>query len=142
MKKLILMMILLCSIAISIPVTSCAAIPATTEYTIDQPASMVTFAAVEAQTLSAQTLQPPNAGFSDIIALPGEDATTGDKLYWLIAVVVILIWEIVFRLVPTSRSISLLTIAYNLLNTILKDRANNGGIFNIKKESPPPATKK
>jgi hypothetical protein len=97
-------------------------------------AGIQTFVATD---VVAQNIDPPNAGYGDVLNLPGKDDGVGQWLYWFAALLVLLLYEIVFRLVPTAKSISLISFIYNILNMLLKDRSTNGGVFSIKATKAP-----
>jgi hypothetical protein len=46
--------------------------------------------------------------------------------------ILIAIYELVVRLVPTSKSISVLAFLYKVLTAIIPDRSQNGGTFTIR----------
>ena len=135
MKKFLVLLMLALAMVFTVPQTTTAS-----QLNHDQGIVLVAADAGQIQTIVAvensagtQIIEPPNAGYSDVLNVPGKEAAKTDWFYWVIALIALLMYEVVFRLIPTTKSYSVITLVYNVINLLLKDRATGGGVFKIKK---------
>jgi hypothetical protein len=86
---------------------------------------------VQAQDVNPP-VDPPNAGLIDIISLPAKGDTAG-WIFWGLALFVFITYNVVMKLIPTSKSWTFLGILYRIFNMIIKDKATGGGALTIGK---------
>ena len=81
-----------------------------------------------------QEIPPPEADFTDVMDLPKKNDPWENKIYWLISIAVIVIYNILQKIRRTSKSWTILGMFYRFFNGMVKDKAVNGGNLEIKRE--------
>lgn len=84
-------------------------------------------------SLQSENLPPPEVGLKDVIKTPKKTDPVGDWIYWALGAFVWVFYNIVVRIIPTSKSWTIVAILYRISNFFVKDRATGGGTLTIKK---------
>ena len=112
--------------------------PPTSTPLSDQTAKMGTstrFDSAQRAPLSDQApIQAPVIFAVDDVtpAVPPLDNSPNIDLLTAIAGILLTIYELVVRYIPTTKSISALAFIYKILNLLVPDRSKNGSTFNIR----------
>lgn len=79
-------------------------------------------------------IDPPVVGPVDLVTnIPAKGTAPDDWLFWIVGVVAVILYEIVFRIFPTTRDWSVLSLLYKICNLLAPNRVKGGGTFKVKK---------
>ena len=81
---------------------------------------------------SGQAIQAPVIFAQDVVPAVPPDNNPPDYLFTSIAGILVAVYELAVRLIPTTKSFSALAFIYKILSAIVPDRAQNGGTFRIR----------
>jgi hypothetical protein len=86
---------------------------------------------VEAVPAIQQDIPEPSGDAADLFEFPRKEDGLKGWLNWLLGAALFLVYEILVRIKPTSKTYSLLGLFYNFLNWVKADKAKNGDTFKI-----------
>ena len=78
-----------------------------------------------------QDISPPAADPADLFEFPNREDGLKGWLNWLLGAAVFIVYELLVRMKPTSKTYSLLGLLYNFLNWFKSDKAKDGNSFKI-----------
>lgn len=127
MKKLILLMMIAIFAGYVVESAKAAPPPVKTELVLTPQDCPATYVAMVSP--GTQDVAPPDVG--DILDLPGKGDGWAGWLDWIIGAAVFIVYEIMVRIKPTSKTYSILGLLYSLLNWFKSDKAKTGANFKI-----------
>ena len=85
----------------------------------------------KAENVMVQQDVSPPADPGSILNFPGKEDGLKGWLEWLLGAVLFVVYEILVRIKPTSKTYSILGLLYSLLNWLKSDKSKNGTTFTI-----------
>lgn len=100
----------------------------------DSPVIELAFSGEVVSPLVMDDVDPPVVGAVELVtSIPGKGTGTEDWLFWIFGAIAVVLYEIVFRVFPTTRDWSILSLLYKVCNLLAPNRVKGGGIFKVKK---------
>lgn len=78
--------------------------------------------------------EPPDIDIAEVMNVPGKDEPIDNWINWGLKIGALLVFEIIQRRRKTEKSWSILGMLYRAFNTMVKDKAADGGNLEIQRE--------